>query len=160
MSEQTQYQAKVNFYHEATGTRNMGEVFSLANSESVQKLEQMGYIQKVDSQVHSEMMKAEQEIQAKQQAYGQAQAKANENAGMAAHEQNVQSLQQTQQINQARQQMTEQSNTQASSQADKAMIHDKSQEFQPSATTNTQTKAQIMQAKAAKTKVADSHEDK
>ena len=109
MSEQTKYQAKVNFYHEATGTRNMGEVFSLANSESVQKLEQMGYIQKMDSQVHSEMTKAQQEIQAKQQEYGQAQAKANENAGMAAHEQNVQTLQQTQEINQARQQMTEQS---------------------------------------------------
>jgi len=161
MSGQTTYQAKVNFYHEALGTRNVGEVFSLADSEAVQKLEQMGYIQKMDEQVHSETMQARQEAESKQQEYGQAQAKANEHVGIAAHEQNIQANKLTQEMAQARQQMTEQSTaSQQLSQADKAMVHDKAHEFMPSATTNAQTKAQVTQAKAAKAKVADSYEDK
>lgn len=150
MSGQSNYQAKVNFYHEATGTRNQGDVFCVTDTQAAQKLEAMGYIQKVDAQVHSEMMKAEQEQQAKQQEYGQAQAKANEQAGIAAHDQHVQSLQQTQQINQARQAAEQNAAIHQSSQADQAMVHDKSQEFMPSATTNAQTKAQVTQAKAAK----------
>ena len=150
MSGQTNYQAKVNFYHEATGTRNQGEVFCVTDTQAAQKLEAMGYIEKVDAQVHSEMMKAEQEQQAKQQEYGQKQAKDNEQAGIAAHDQHIQSLQQTQKMNQARQQMTQSAAHQQTSQADQAMIHDKSQEFMPSATTNAQAKAQVTQAKAAK----------
>lgn len=160
-STQNNYQAKVNFYHETLGTRNVGEVFCVTDTQAAQKLEQMGYIQKMDSQVHGEMMKAEQEQQAKQQEYGQKQAKDNEQAGIAAHDQHIQSLQQTQQINQARQQATQQSSSnQQMSQADQAMVHDKSQEFQPSATTNAQTKAQVAQAKAAKAKATDSYENK
>ena len=40
------------------------------------------------------------------------------------------------------------------------MIYDKSHEFMPSATTNVDAKAQVTQAKAAKAKAADSHENK
>src|SRR6476469_10516816 len=156
MSGQTTYQAKVNFYHEALGTRNVGEVFSLANSEAVQKLEQMGYIQKMDNQVHGEMMQARQEAESKQQEYGQAQAKANEHVGIAAHEQNIQANKLTQEIAQARQQMTEQ----GVSDTDKAIAADKAKEFIASATTNPEVKAQVAQAKAAKDKVADSYENK
>src|SRR6476620_7535270 len=146
MSGQTTYQAKVNFYHEALGTRNVGEVFSLANSEAVQKLEQMGYIQKMDNQVHGEMMQARQEAESKQQEYG----------GIAAHEQNIQANKLTQEIAQARQQMTEQ----GVSDTDKAIAADKAKEFIASATTNPEVKAQVAQAKAAKAKVADSYENK
>jgi len=156
MSGQTTYQAKVNFYHEALGTRNVGEVFSLADSEAVQKLEQMGYIQKMDEQVHSETMQARQEAESKQQEYGQAQAKANEHVGIAAHEQNIQANKLTQEIAQARQQMTEQ----GVSDTDKAIAADKAKEFIASATTNPEVKAQVAQAKAAKAKVADSYENK
>src|SRR6476660_10061349 len=149
MSGQANYQAKVNFYHENIGTRNTGDVFQVSDSSLAQKLEQMGYIQKMDTQVHSEMMKAEQELQAKQQQYGQEQAQANEQVSLAAHEQNIQANKLTQEMAQARQQMTQQSTaSQQLSQADKAMVHDKAHEFMPSATTNAQTKAQVTQAKA------------
>lgn len=162
MTEQNaKYQAKVNFYHEAVGTVSQGQCVDIADSQTAQKLEQMGYVQKVDAQAHSAMAKAEQEQQAKQQEYGQAQAKANEHAGVAAHEQNVQANQATQEFNMARQQqaMNQQANA-AQTQADKAMVHDQSQAFQPSATTNAQVKEQVAQAKAGKLKAAEQHENK
>jgi hypothetical protein len=154
------YQAKVNFYHEAVGTVEQGQTVQIQDSQVAQKLEQMGYVQKVDSQMQSQMTQAQQEAQAKQQEYGQAQAKANEHAGIAAHDQNIQANQATQQFQQARQQAQNNQANQAQTQADKALMHDKSQEFQPSATTNSDTKAQIAQAKAAKMKATDSHENK
>jgi hypothetical protein len=163
MTEQNcTYQAKVNFYHEAVGTVSQGQAVEISDKETAQKLEQMGYVQKVDAQAHSAMAKAQQEQQAKQQEYGQAQAKANEQAGVAAHEQNVQANQATQEFNMARQQqaMNQQANAQAQTQADKALVHDQSQAFQPSATTNADTKAQVTQAKAARMKATEQHENK
>jgi|SRR6476620_3627607 len=156
MSGQANYQAKVNFYHENIGTRNTGDVFQVSDSSLAQKLEQMGYIQKMDTQVHSEMMKAEQELQAKQQQYGQEQAQANEQVSLAAHEQNIQANKLTQEMAQARQQMTQQHE----SVMDKAIAADKAKEYIASATTNPEVKAQVAQAKAAKAKVADSYENK
>lgn len=157
-SQSANYQAKVNFYHEAVGTVVQGKTVEIQDSQVAQKLEQMGYVQKVDAQVHSQMSQAQQEVQAKQAQYGQEQAKANENAGIASHEQNVQANQATQEFQQARQQQSQ--TTQAQTQADQALMHDKSHEFQPSATTNADTKAQITQAKASRAKATDSHENK
>lgn len=154
------YQAKVNFYHEQVGTVTQGQTVAIQDSQVAQKLESMGYVQKVDAQVHSQMTQTQQEAQSKQAQYGQEQAKANEHAGIAAHEQNVQANQATQQFQQARQQAQQAQANQFQTQADKALMHDKSQEFQPSATTNVDTKAQVAQAKASKLKATDSHENK
>ena len=78
-SQSANYQAKVNFYHEAVGTVVQGKTVEIQDSQVAQKLEQMGYVQKVDAQVHSQMSQAQQEVQAKQAQYCQEQAKANEN---------------------------------------------------------------------------------
>ena len=155
------YQAKVNFYHEAVGTVVQGQSVQIQDSQIAQKLEQMGYVQKMDTQAHSEMTQAHSETQAKQAEYGQAQAQANETAGTAAHQQNVQANQATQDFARAQKQsaMNQQAN-QAQAQADQAIIHDKSHEFQPSATTNADTKAQVTQAKVNRAKATDSHENK
>lgn len=158
---QQPYQAQVNFYHEATGTRNVGDVFQVSDSRALQQLEQMGYIKKMDAQAHAEMAKAEQEKQAREAEYGKAQQAVNEEAGIAAHNQNVESQKLTQEMAQARQQAAQQNaanHTQAQSQqntqnmttTDKAMVQDQSQAFQPSATTNAATQAKVNEAKAAR----------
>lgn len=149
-SQSQHYQAKVNFYHSETGTRNTGDVFCVNDSRVAQQLEQTGYIQKVDEQSHAGMMKAQQEQQAKQQEYGQAQQAANEQAGIAAHTQNVDSHKLTQEMAQARQQAQQQAQNQQMSQTDKALIADKAEEFQANATTNAQTQAKVTEARAAK----------
>lgn len=162
MSGNQNFQAQVNFYHEATGTRNVGDTFCVTDSHVAQQLEQMGYIKKMDAQAHSEMNQAAQDQQAKQQEYGQAQAKANEQAGIAAHDQNMKANQLTQEMAKASQQMSQQAASQQAqmTNADKAMVHDQAHAFQPSATTSAQAKAKVEQMKAQKAKVAEQNENK
>lgn len=77
--------AKMAFYHDAVGTRAHGEVFEVKNQQVCSQLEKAGYVQKVDG----ETAQIHQELQQKQQEYGQAGAQANEQVSLAHHAQNV-----------------------------------------------------------------------
>lgn len=124
-------QARVSFYHDLTGSRAQGEVFEV-DSQTLQHLEEAGYVQKTDvSHANTEVAKAMAEIESKQQEYGQAQAVANENASLMAHEQNLQANKLTQQVNQELQQRAEQKGAGYTNEADQKAMQAQEQQFQP-----------------------------
>lgn len=128
-----QVQAKVGFYHDLTGSRAQGEVFQV-DAQTLTVLEQAGYVQKTDqSHANADMASAMAEIESKQEQYGQAQAKANENASLAAHEQNVQANKLTQEMNQEAQQRAEQNGAGYTNEADQKAMKAQADQFQPTA---------------------------
>lgn len=164
--------AKINFYHDSVGTRQVGQVFAIQDAETCKTLENMGYVEKLQAQAHSEEIKAHEEQQAKQQEYGQAQARANEGAALQAHQQNVQANKLTQDFNQELQQKSQSSQAQSQAvqqQAQANINQDKAREFAASATTNEATLKETAKLKAEANahstskggnRVMNTHEDK
>jgi hypothetical protein len=165
-------EAKVNFYHDAVGSKTVGQVFQV-DPETCKVLEQAGYVKKVEGQALAEHQKAQAEQQAKQQEYGQAQEQANQIAGLQAHEQHLESLKMTQEFNQARQQQAQSSQAQSSqaqnNQTQANLNSDAARVHEPSATTNQATLKEQAKVKAqgnsqansqavSRNKASDSHE--
>lgn len=93
--------AKLSFNHDSVGTKGMGEVFEVHNTETLSQLESMGYVEKVDSQEFEQQKQLQQEV-------GRANALANEAVSMAHHVQNQQANQQQQTVAEARQAVMQQ----------------------------------------------------
>jgi hypothetical protein len=92
--------AKMSFYHDEVGTRAMDEMFEIQSEQLVTKLEQAGYIQKVQG----EALTAFEQTKTLEQEVGMRNALTNEAVSMATHEHNMKTLQDQQNFAQVRQQ--------------------------------------------------------
>lgn len=148
-------QAKMNFYHDLTGSRAMGECFEVDN-QTLQTLEQAGYVER-SQQTHanSEHAQAMQEIESKQGEYGQAQAKANEAVSLSAHEQNVKANEHTQQLKQEAQTRAEQNGADYTNEADQKAMQQAQNQFQPTAMPNVEANPSAQQTTKATARKAD-----
>ena len=127
-----QVRAKQNFYHDLVGTRAQGEVFMVA-ADSLQMLEQAGYVENLDTQANSAVAEATQKAVQRQQEMGQAQAKANEEVSQARHNQNMAANQHTQEIEQATKQRAQQTGENYTNEADKQAMEQQQKQFNPAA---------------------------
>lgn len=121
----TLVQAEQNFYSDSTGNRSYGEVFEVKDQDTLQMLEQAGYVKQATGQ--AAQGHADQE--ARQQLMGQAQALANEAVSMTHHVQNMAANEHTQRIEQQTQQA--QQNNVAPNQADQKVMQAQANQFQP-----------------------------
>ena len=133
--QQTTVFATHSFYHDLVGSKAHGEVFQISDQTTLQALEQLGYVQKVDgqSQAGAQMSQLQQDLMKRQQEMGQAQALANEEVSQARHIQNMQSIQHTQQVNEQRQQQAQQNGQNYQTEVDKKAQQQQQQQFEPSA---------------------------
>lgn len=103
----TLVKAEMSFYHDAVGTKALGEIFEIKNPQVCAELEQAGYIKKADG-AEAQLHQAQQELQ---QQMGQEQKQANENVSQAHHVQNQETLAHQAKVEQIRQQQqTQQAN--------------------------------------------------
>jgi hypothetical protein len=104
------------------------------------KLQEAGYVQKLD--LSAEGQKLAQEYAKSQQQMGQEQAKANEAVSQAHHVQNMEANQHTESINQEAEQRA-QNNAQSAgqSQADQRVAEQQATQHEPAATFNTKATA-------------------
>jgi len=146
-----QVKAKQSFYHDLTGARAKDEIFQIADQDTFQTLEQAGYVCKAD--LSAEAQSTAQEFAKNQEAYGQAQAKANEAVSTAQHVQNMEANQHTQDINQAAQQRMQQaSNSNQASQADQKIAQQTANQQQPAAVFNEKATAKKANVNANESK--------
>jgi hypothetical protein len=85
----TLVKAQMSFYHDNVGTKAKDEMFDVQNEQLVSELEQAGYVQRVEG----EALQAFEAAKSLEQQVGQRNALTNEAVSLAAHEQNMQSLQ-------------------------------------------------------------------
>lgn len=95
----TLVKAEMAFYHDAVGTKALGEVFEIKNAQVVADLEQSGYVKRVDG----EEAQANQELKELQKEMGQKQALTNEAVSLAHHAQNQETLAHQAKVDQLRQ---------------------------------------------------------
>lgn len=122
-NDMTLVKAEMSFYHDAVGTKALGEVFEIKNSQVCAELEQAGYVKQVDgaeAQAHQDSQKLQQEM-------GEKQALTNEAVSLAHHTQNQETLQHQQKIDQLRQQQQQQQAQSQQSQAQQSQTQQASE---------------------------------
>jgi hypothetical protein len=92
--------AKMSFYHDEVGTRALDEMFEVQNEQLVSKLEQAGYVQRVEGQA----LQAFEQTKVLEQEVGKRNALTNEAVSMASHEHNQKTLKDQENFAQVRQQ--------------------------------------------------------